>query len=262
MSFKLCLKFDDLHLTLNWHVCVLLISAPFTSRINDDEWGWENSSSSGDIELGSRDALHEDDMQMALALSLSENASVNVGTKADLSRENSSNLSTHTMGTKPTSNMTKNGSWDTEGSSWEDPPSASSLVTTALANNNTIDMNVESLLREQTSLVKHVPTGSHVTSLPSKLSSNSRVSKSTAPSKVTKTQEQDEDIFASMGLSTLAKKQAGEKMKESGHITSSTKLSWNDNAHTDSMKVSSCESSIQENSNWDDDNDLDDLLED
>ena len=74
--FKLNFIFSDVSKRFrNYLQCAAKLSVPLSSA-TDDEWGWEDGSTEGDIELGGADVeKDDDDLQMALALSMSEQTS-------------------------------------------------------------------------------------------------------------------------------------------------------------------------------------------
>lgn len=250
---------------------------PLSSRGSDD-WDWDDGEM-GDVELSTTKSQADDDLEMALALSLS------VPKKKP--PKNTSPIKM--MAPTP---ARSNDSWDNE-SGWEDdelddtnimPATSSTNIRTANndnANKNKIgaDLNrstssvspfasqqkfqqpatlsendIQSLLRE--SKASHVSASSQITSL----GPIAKPQKTIAPPP----QKEEEDIFASMGFSSsfnktsTAPKSAAPKSWNNPPSTSSGQKS-NSIAPTTSMLAADERS--DSGSLWDDDDDLDDLLD-
>lgn len=260
------------------------------STANEDEWGWENSNASHDLERGviAASAKEEEDLQMALAMSLSE--------KSSTSGESSVSSKRRTVQSRipapapaptptPTPAVEQSDSWDDVGS-WDEhapidvsssstkvPPTPMSSPdpiggkTFSAAGTAVTAQSIEELLREQAKKSK-VPT---ITSLSMpKPASKTSISPKKKPKK-----KEEEDIFASMGLSALPK-------RTNTNLTSASSVSTKSTVQTTNIRKKSSPPSWQQkeeiksnalpavddggslggSDHWGDDGDLDDLLED
>eukprot|EP00978_Attheya_sp_CCMP212_P026095 scaffold85134_cov51-Attheya_sp.AAC.9 len=230
---------------------------------NSDDWGWEDEASGVDMELPPTSSFHshrsveneEEDLEMALAMSLSESPgkSTTLPTPIPTSRAIPKRTTSSGSGTG-SSNSRINAATSTNSSSTHSSGS--------VAKPNPPPTRI-------TSLAKPNPPPTRITSLGKKL----------APSAAKKIEKppQEDDIFASMGLSAKPNFAAAPRTGGSVPGTFAAKASppvsgssWRSAVQASPAPVISAYSATtgmedlgsDEGSNWDDDSDLDDLLDD
>jgi len=272
-----------------------------TVNNNDDEWGWEDGNAQGEIELGNttttmKETDGTDDLQSALALSLSDNVGRTIkrssssssskdggsgggGRKSlPMSRRggsgngtgstrqhrkqqltNSSRLSTPTSGNKSGGAD----SWD-EDSGWGDD---SSPTTAPIHKNKSVAIPLSSsspaspIMNEIEAMLAEQAAGKTM------ITSLGKTPKKTTSTVKVRSRNNEEDIFASMGLSSIGRSSAGGSGSRfpaaavspavSNPVLSSS--TWR-NSTPAAAQVTAGEDDDTNGSDWDDD--LDDLLDD
>uniref|UniRef100_A0A7S1ZW10 Uncharacterized protein n=1 Tax=Trieres chinensis TaxID=1514140 RepID=A0A7S1ZW10_TRICV len=241
------------------------------SSATEDEWGWEDGG--GDVEMatGANNRLkEEDDLQMAMALSISESQSKSTPLSA---MQPKNVISTKTKSTSSPVGISSSGTSSAAvgigvgtgaGSSRfsvasTSAPTPAPAPAPAPAVSRPDDF--ATLLAE--SRPNHVPSSQYITSF-------SKKTKPPVPQKVEKKTAED-DIFASMGLSAKPKFSTNTVPTSSRFGAATSTSGWRSTlgAGSSSNVTSSLAAAAEVNaddldtgSNWDDDNDLDDLLDD
>uniref|UniRef100_A0A7S3PTR8 Uncharacterized protein n=1 Tax=Chaetoceros debilis TaxID=122233 RepID=A0A7S3PTR8_9STRA len=245
---------------------------------NEDEWAWEDNARR-DLEMGS--GAKREELQAALEMptptlgikSIKINGAKGLGKEMKVTPVHTrTNTSAAAISKRPVVSSVETSSWDEEDKSWDEQPlktftnnkplSASADVRSitkvptstakpkkssqSKANVASTPISVEDALKEQ-SMSNHVPV---ITSLPTPA-----VKPKSASKKIVK---KEDDIFASMGLSSsISQQKILTKITPVAPTSSAASSSWKDAESTgaDSLDLNNT------GSDWGD-GDLDDLLED
>jgi len=210
-------------------------SVPLSTR--EDEWGWEDGDNdNGDLEMARRQ--EEDQLSMALALSISQNQNQS-GEGLNSEYSSPSTGRSNTPRTAP----------DVDDSSWAESVPSPVPPPVVPKPKSTPPLSKKKTTRNATS-----PTISSFNKTP--------ITKLNVTKKKKKTDDKpkEEDIFATMGLSAIP---TFDKPK-TVPLASKSSSSWSATA-TKNSSVASASDGLDDDSNdgnWEDDDDLDDLLDD
>ena len=228
------------------------------STAADEEWGWEDEEMGTNLELsgmggggGVNEAKEDDDLAMAIAMSLSESQNSGEEAKASTTTSVSSFSSSSTKMTRPTNNI--NSSRVSAKDKIKPQRSASPNVTSTTPPPSGGD-SIEDLLGQMGG-----NGGVMITSFGQKPKPMSK------PKKTTPKRESSDDIFASMGLSSIPKTSASSRPP-----AAPTSGGWQTKSRTQNEPTSAPLPSLRadslgiddEDADWGDDGDLDDLLDD
>lgn len=263
---------DITHEMYTYNVCFERVTMS-----NEDEWGWDDDTNR-DIEQGPG-GNRRNELISAYSASSSFRGNSNSSANSIVGRADNNVLKTSSTTTKPKSNVTNtktenkdsyNGendddNWDdVDGDHWDDHPAPIEKVHAPSANNtwedpsdsskpaslSTAAPSVEDLLKEQ-QLSTNVPV---ITSL------KKTIPESKPTQTIVKKECEEDDIFASMGLSTLPKT----NVKKTASVRNSLTNMPSSSAELSPLTTAELVPSESEDagSDWGDDSDLNDLLDD
>ena len=223
------------------------------STAADEEWGWEDEEMGTNLELsgmgGGDEAKEDDDLAMAIAMSLSESRNSGEEAKVSTTTSVSSYSSSSTKMTRPTNNINSS---RVSAKDKIKPQRSSPKITSTTPPPSGGD-SIEDLLGQMGG-----NGGAMITSFGQKPKTSSKP-------KPTPKRESSDDIFASMGLSSIPKTNASSRPPAAPTTGGWQAKSRTQNAPTSAPLPSLRADSLgvdDEDADWGDDGDLDDLLDD